>query len=116
MRPFYHLGIPFAFGIGFASSDSGTPLFVLAQVAIWSGTFLAVLLAEDILRETLQSLFHQEMALLLLGSPFLLAGLAMVAFARGEGQFGTRLTGGAFALVGGVIFLLGLLRLLKATG
>jgi len=109
-------GIPFAFGIGFASSDSGTPLFVLAQVALWGGTFLAVLLAEDILRETLQSLFHQEMALLLLGSPFLLAGLAMVALARGKGQFGTRLTGGAFALVGGVIFLLGLLRLLKATG
>jgi len=108
-------GIPFIFGIGFASSDSGTVLFVLAQVVVWGGTFLAVLLAEDVLRETLRSFLHQEMVLMLFGSPFLLAGLGMIAFARGEGQLGTRLTGGIFVLVGGVTFLLGLLRLLKAT-
>jgi hypothetical protein len=108
-------GVPFIFGIGFAGSDSGTPLFVLAQAAVSGGTFLAVLLAEDILKETLQSIFHQEMVLMLVGSPFLLAGLAMIAFAGGEGQLGTRLTGGIFVLVGGVTFVLGLLRLLKAT-
>jgi hypothetical protein len=108
-------GIPFVFGVGFASSDSGTPLFVLAQVAVWGGTFLAVLLAEDVLKETLQSFFHREMALMLVGSSFLLGGLSMVAFARGEGQLGTRLTGGISMLVGGIIFTLGLLRLLKAT-
>jgi hypothetical protein len=107
-------GIPFIFGIGFAS-DSGTPLFVLAQVAVWGGTFLAVLLAEDVLKETLQSFLHQEMALMLVGSPFLLGGLSMIVFARGEEQLGTRLTGGISMLVGGVIFTLGLLRLLKAT-
>lgn len=108
-------GIPFIFGIGFASSDSGTPLFVLAQVAVWGGTFLAVLLAGDILKETLQSFLHQEMALMLVGSPFLLVGLAIIAFAPGEGRLGTRLTGGIFVLVGGITFLLGLSKLLKAT-
>jgi hypothetical protein len=108
-------GIPFIFGLEFARSDSGTPLFVLAQIVVWGSTFLAVLLAEDILKETIQSFLNREMILMLFGSPFLLAGLAMIAFARGEGELGTRLTGGIFVLIGGVTFLLGLSRLLRAT-
>lgn len=108
-------GAPFMFGIEFASSDSGTPLFVLGQVAVSGGTFLAVLFAKDILRETLQSFLHEEMVLMFVGSAFLLAGLAMIAFGRGEGQLRTWFAGGISVLIGGVSFVLGLLNLLKAT-
>jgi hypothetical protein len=108
-------GIPFIFGIEFASSEDGTPLLVLAQIAVWGCTFLSMLLAEQILRDALQSLLHQEMVLMLFGSLFLLVGLAMIAFTHGEGKLGSLLTGGIFALVGGVIFALGLSRLLTST-
>jgi hypothetical protein len=108
-------GVPFVFGIAFASTESGTPLFVLAQSAVWASTFLTVLLAEQIVKRTLQSFLHQEMSLMLFGSPFLLVGLAMIAFTRGEGRLGGVLAGGGFALVGGAIFGLGLRRLLRTT-
>lgn len=49
------------------------------------------------------------------GSAFLLAGLAMIAFGRGEGQLRTWFAGGISVLIGGVSFVLGLLNLLKAT-
>ncbi len=108
-------GVPFAFGVGISTGEHGAPWFVFAQVALWASIFLVVLLAEQAVRSALQPFRDEGISLMLFGSVFLLTGLAVTAFVRGDDGLGSLLSGGLLALVGAAILAAGLWRVLHAT-
>lgn len=108
-------GIPLIFGIGVSTGEYGAPWFVLAQIALWVTTFFVILLAGDALKSALQPFRDEGISLMLFGGLFLLTGLAVMVFLRGNGRSGSLSVGGLFALVGAGIFAFGLWQVLHAT-
>lgn len=108
-------GIPFVFGVVFATSEGGTWWLIPTQVVVWVGTFLAVVLAEETLRSLMEPLTHPDIALMLFGGVFLVSGIAVLAFASGGSRLGSLCAGGALFLVGSGMFGIGLWQMLRAT-
>jgi drug/metabolite transporter superfamily protein YnfA len=108
-------GLPFLFGIQFATSEDGSILFLLGEIAVWTGAFLITLLAQQALRRVLEPFLNQEVLLILFGGSFLLTGVAVMSFLTRVDRTAGLLTGGILALVGAAIFGFGLRRLLKST-
>jgi hypothetical protein len=106
--------MPFAFGVGLASEESGTPLVLLGEVTIWASVFLIALLAWDEAIEWLRPFLHPDMFLIAFGGVFMAAGTAAGAMMIREELLTALLVGGIFTLVGALIFGLGILNLLKA--
>jgi hypothetical protein len=108
-------GIPFLFGIQFARAETGTALFLVGELLIWTAAFLVTLLARQSLRRALEPFANQEFLLILFGGSFLLTGVILMNFlTEAERQVGL-LTGGILALLGAAILVLGLWRLFKST-
>jgi hypothetical protein len=108
-------GLPFLFGIQFASSEDGTILFLVGEVVVWTAALVTTLLAKQAIRKALGPFMSQEILLMLFGGSFLLTGVALMSFLTREDRIDRLLTGGIFALVGAAVFGFGLWRLLKAT-
>ena len=107
--------VPFTFGLQSATNESGTPLMLLGEVAIWGSAFLIALLAGDAIANWLRSFFNADMAMVAFGGLFMLVGTGTgLLVARSELLVGLSV-GGLFVLVGGVFFAIGLWNLLKAT-
>jgi len=106
--------MPFAFGLGLATEDGGTPFVLLGQALIWGSVFLIALLAWDDILDWLRPFLHADVFLVAFGGLFMLVGTGVAALiARDELLFGL-LFGGIFTLVGGLCFALGVWRLLKS--
>ena len=106
---------PFGLGAGFAATESGMPLLLLAEVLVWLSTFLAVLLAQQVVKQLLEPFLHPEALLMLFGGGLLVAGVSVVSWFIAEERLVGLLAGGIFTLVGGGIFAYGLWRLLRST-
>ncbi len=107
-------GIPFALGVVVASGESGYGWLIPLQVVIWVGTFLAVVLAGDVVRAAVEPLTHSDILMMLFGGGFLLTGVAVLAFAPAPRR-GDVAAAGSIFLVGGTIFGIGLWRVWRST-
>ena len=107
--------LPFAFGAGFAATETGTPLVLIGQALVWASVFLVTLLARDIVKQILEPFLHQEMLLMLFGGVFLVVGVTVAAWLVKEQEPAGFLMGAPFALVGAAIFGFGLWKLLRST-
>jgi len=106
--------LPFAFGLELAAEEGGTPLVLLGEAFIWGSVFLVALLAQDAVLDWLRPFLHRDMWLMAFGGLFMVVGtLVGSSMARDDQMFGL-LLGGVFALVGGVIFAIGVWNYLKA--
>lgn len=106
--------MPFAFGLQTATSqDGGSPLLLLAQIAIWTGAFLVALLAWDEAVDWLRPFLHPNMFLIAFGGLFMLVGAGVGSFVVRDEPLFALLFGGIFMLVGGVFFVIGVRNLLK---
>jgi hypothetical protein len=105
--------LPFAFGLGLATEDGGTPLLFLGQVIIWGSAFLTTLLAWDEILDWLRPFLQPDVFLIAFGGIFMAVGTgAGSLIIRDDLLFGL-LFGGIFLLVGGIIFAIGIWSLLK---
>ena len=107
--------LPFTFGIAYAGSEVGTPMVLVGQVAVWAATFLTVLLARDAVRRLAEPFLHRETMLMLFGGAFIVVGVAVAAFLRGDGQLPALMTGVTFAVMGSGVLGYGLWKLFKST-
>jgi len=107
--------LPFTFGLQLAIKESGTPLVLFGEVAIWGSAFLIALLAGDRIVGWLRSFFNADVALIAFGGLFMLVGVGVGLLAGQSEPLSGLLVGGLFALVGGVFFIIGLWNLLKET-
>jgi hypothetical protein len=107
--------LPFGFGVGLAATDEGTPLVLLGQVVVWLSTFLAALLAQQILKQVLEPFLHEETLLMLFGGGFAVAGIAMVTLMTREAGPAVVPVGVILLLVGSLIVVYGLWRLFRVT-
>jgi hypothetical protein len=108
-------GLPFLFGIQFATGESGSILFLVGEVSVWTAAFLVTLLAQQAMRRALEPFLRQEFLLILFGGSFVLTGATLITFWSRVDRHVGLLTGGIFALVGTAILGFGLWRLLKST-
>ncbi len=105
--------VPFSLGLQLATQESGTPLVLLGEVAVWGSAFLIALLAGDGIAGWLRTFFNADTALIAFGGLFMLVGVG-VGLLTGQGDLlGGLLVGGIFTLAGGVFFTIGLVNLLK---
>ncbi len=107
--------VPFTLGVQLAAKESGTPLVLFGEVAVWGSAFLIALLAGDRIAGWLRTFFNADMAMVAFGGLFMLVGTGTgLLVARSELLVGLSV-GGLFVLVGGVFFVIGLWNLLKET-
>lgn len=107
--------LPLGFGIDFAGTETGTPLFLLGQILVWVSTFLVAFLAGQALKDFLEPFPRQETLLMLLGGAFVVAGGVVASLMADEEGLSRPVIGGLFALVGSTIFVYGLRSLLRST-
>jgi hypothetical protein len=107
--------LPCSFGLQLATKESGTPLVLLGEAAVWGSAFLIALLAGDRIAGWLRSFFNADVAFIAFGGLFMLVGVGVGLLAGQSEPLSGLLVGGLFALVGGVFFAIGLWNLLKET-
>ena len=107
--------VPFTFGVQLATKESGTPLVLLGEAAVWGSAFLIALLAGNRIAGWLRSFFNADLVMVAFGGLFMLVGVGAGLLAVQSEPLGGLLAGGLFTLVGGVFFVIGLLNLLKET-
>jgi hypothetical protein len=105
--------VPFTLGMQLATKESGTPLVLLGEIAVWGSAFLIALLAGDRIAGWLRSFFNADVAFIAFGGLFMLVGMGVGLFAGRSDLLNGLLVGGLFTLVGGVLFVIGLWNLLK---
>jgi hypothetical protein len=107
--------LPCSFGLQLATKAGGTPLVLFGEAAVWGSAFLIALLAGDAIAGWLRSFFNADVAFIAFGGLFMLVGVGVGFLAGRSEPFSGLLVGGLFTLVGGVVFAIGLLNLLKET-
>jgi len=107
--------MPFTFGVQLATKESGTPLVLFGEAAVWGSVFLIALLAGDRIAGWLRSFLNADVVFIAFGGLFMLVGVGVGLLAGQSKPLSGLLVGGLFTLVGGVFFVIGLWNLLKET-
>ena len=107
--------MPFTFGVQLATKESGTPLVLFGEAAVWGSVFLIALLAGDRIAGWLRSFLNADVVFIAFGGLFMLVGVGVGLLAGQSEPLSGLLVGGLFTLVGGVFFVIGLWNLLKET-
>ena len=105
--------MPFAFGVELATKESGTPLVLFGEAAIWGSVFLTALLAWDAIMDWLRPFLDTDMFLVAFGGLFMIVGTGAASFIVRDDLRTGLLIGGLFTLVGGVFFAIGARNALK---
>jgi len=106
--------MPFIVGLELATEEGGTPFVLLGEALVWGSVFLVALLAWDTVLDWLRPFLHEAMWLMALGGSFVVAGTWVGSSMARDGQMFGLLLGGIFALVGGIIFAIGVWNYLRA--
>jgi hypothetical protein len=102
--------LPLAFGLDETAPDWLLP----AQLLIWGTVFVITVFFGQKVLEWARPLFTVGTGLIVFGGIFILGGLFGGYLALGQGEILTALIiGGVFGIIGGVIFVLGLVNLFK---
>jgi len=105
--------MPFGLGLELATEEGGTPLVLLGEALIWGSVFLVALLAWAAALDWRRPLLHRDMWRRLVGGSFMVVGTWVGSLMAKDGQMFGLLLGGIFALVGGVIFAVGVWSYIK---
>ncbi len=101
---------PLAIGYNLFVQHGAAYLFGI-QIGVMVGTFLLVVLVPDWFKESFDA---QTIAPIAFGGIFLLVGIGAGAAAFSEAPLMAVLIGGLFAAIGGLVFVWGLVRVLRA--